>query len=41
MVSLIISIDDQLNKKVKEYMLNNNISNKCIAVENILKETLK
>ena len=40
MVNIQVDLDDKLNIKVKQYMLDNNIKNKEKAILIILKDTL-
>lgn len=39
MVSIIINISEEVNKKIMSYMLNNDLTNKPMAIERILEET--
>jgi len=38
MVTVLINISKKTNKELKQYMINNNITNKRIAIEKILKK---
>jgi len=41
MVTILIDITETINKKIKEYMLENNMTNKPKAIEKYLEEALK